>query len=77
MPKGLASHGAWMPPSAVVQSLTPESLREVLGPTRPTALGHVDVLADVQCDGYLRRAIAYDVPTSRTCWPRPEPAGIS
>lgn len=49
----------------MVQSLTPESLRDVLGPTQPAALGHVDVLAEVQCDGYLRRAIAYDVPSGR------------
>jgi len=49
----------------MVQSLTPESLRDVLGPTQPATLGHVDVLAEVQCDGYLRRAIAYDVPSGR------------
>lgn len=49
----------------MVQPLIPESLHEVLGPTQPAALGHVDVLAEVQCDGYLRRAIAYDVPSGR------------
>lgn len=30
----------------MIQSLTPESLRDVLGPTQPAALGHVDVLAE-------------------------------
>jgi dienelactone hydrolase len=49
----------------MIQPLTPESLRDVLGPTRPAALGHVDVLGEVQCDGYLRRAVAYDVPSGR------------
>jgi dienelactone hydrolase len=49
----------------MVQLLTPESLRDVLGPTRPATLGAVEVLAEVQCDGYLRRAIAYDVPSGR------------
>jgi dienelactone hydrolase len=49
----------------MVQPLTPESLRDVLGPTHPAALGHVDVLAEAQCDGYLRRTVAYDVPSGR------------
>jgi dienelactone hydrolase len=49
----------------MVQPLTPELLRVVLGPTRPAVLGRVDVLAEVQCDGYLRRAVAYDVPSGR------------
>jgi dienelactone hydrolase len=49
----------------MIQPLTSESLRDVLGPTQPAALGHVDVLAEVQCDGYLRRAISYDVPGGR------------
>jgi dienelactone hydrolase len=49
----------------MAQPLTPQSLRDVLGPTQPATLGHVDVLAEVQCAGYLRRAIAYDVPSGR------------
>ncbi|MDR0343349.1 MAG: prolyl oligopeptidase family serine peptidase [Nocardiopsaceae bacterium] len=49
----------------MVQPLTPESLREVLGPTRPATLGHVDVVDEVECEGYLRRAVAYDVPSGR------------
>jgi dienelactone hydrolase len=49
----------------MVQPLTPESLREVLGPTRPATLGQVDVLAEVQCDGYVRRVVGYDVPSGR------------
>lgn len=49
----------------MVQPLTPESLRDVLGPTQPATLGQIDVLAEVQCDGYLRRTIAYDVPSGR------------
>ena len=57
----------------MVQPLTPELLRVVLGPTRPAVLGRVDVLAEVQCDGYLRRAVAYDVPSGRAsaclCFP--------
>ena len=65
MPKWLASSGPECHPAAMVQSLTPESLHDVLGPTRPATLGHVDVLAEVQCDGYLRRAVAYDVPSGR------------
>jgi hypothetical protein len=65
MPNELASHGPGCHPTVMFQSLTPESLRDLLGPTQPAALGHVDVLAEVQCDGYLRRAIAYDVPSGR------------
>ena len=65
MPKGLVSHGSGCHPAAMVQPLTPQSLRDVLGPTQSATLGHVDVLAEVQCDGYLRRAIAYDVPSGR------------
>jgi hypothetical protein len=49
----------------MVQPLTPESLRHVLGPTQPATLRHVAVVGEVQCDGYLRRAIAYDVPSGR------------
>lgn len=51
--------------AAMIEPLTPDSLREVLGPTRPATLGHVDVLDEMRCDGYLRRAIAYDVPSGR------------
>src|SRR5450755_3680416 len=65
MPKELASHGLGVTMLPMVQPLTPESLRDILGPTQPAALGHVDVLAEVQCDGYLRRAVAYDVPSGR------------
>jgi dienelactone hydrolase len=49
----------------MVQLLTSESLRNVLGPVRPAVLGQVDVLAEVPCDGYLRRTVAYDVPSGR------------
>ena len=65
IPKELASYRPGCHAAAMVEPLTPESLREVLGPTQPTILGHVDVLAEVQCDGYQRRAIAYDVPSGR------------
>jgi hypothetical protein len=49
----------------VVEPLTQESLRGILGPIQPATLGHVDVLAEVQCDGYVRRAVGYDVPSGR------------
>jgi len=49
----------------MAQPLTPESLRDVLGPAEWAVLGPVDVLAEVQCDGYLRRAVAYDAPSGR------------
>lgn len=65
MPKKLASHGPGCHHAAMGQPLTPESLRHILGPTRPATLGQVDILAEVQCDGYLRRAVAYDVPSGR------------
>src|SRR5215472_359410 len=49
----------------MVQLLTSESLRDVLGSTQAVRLGQVDVVAEVQCDGYLRRTVAYDVPSGR------------
>ncbi|HEY0937402.1 MAG TPA: prolyl oligopeptidase family serine peptidase [Trebonia sp.] len=45
--------------------LTPQSLRAVLGPVRPATLGRVDVVAEVRCDGYVRRTVAYEVPGGR------------
>lgn len=63
--KEFASHEPGCHHAGMVQPLTSESLRGVLGPAQPAALGRVDVLAEVQCDGYLRRAVAYDVPSGR------------
>jgi dienelactone hydrolase len=45
--------------------LDPRSFRGVLGPVEPAVVGPVDVVDEVQCDGYLRRQVGYHVPSGR------------
>jgi len=48
-----------------VAGLTRERMLELLGPTPPLASGAVDVVEEVECAGYVRRLVAYDVPAGR------------
>jgi dienelactone hydrolase len=41
------------------------SLRRFLGPVANWVLGVVDVVEETRCDGFVRRLVAYDVPSGR------------
>lgn len=45
--------------------LTREELRRLLGPVRGAGALSADVHEVVQCDGYVRRLVSYDVPSGR------------
>jgi hypothetical protein len=49
----------------MVKPLGSDSLRHTLGPLVPASLGQVEVLDESPCDGYVRRHVAYDVPSGR------------
>ncbi|GAA4346534.1 dienelactone hydrolase family protein [Angustibacter luteus] len=46
-------------------SLTHEVLRQALGPVPTPASLEPEVHEEVQCDGYVRRRVSYDVPSGR------------
>jgi dienelactone hydrolase len=47
------------------RSLTAANLRRFLGPVADFALGAVEVAEETQCQGFVRRRVAYDVPSGR------------
>lgn len=47
------------------EPLTADSLRRVLGPTTPAAVGDIETVSERQCEGYLLRHVAYRVPSGR------------
>lgn len=47
------------------ETLTRERLRQLLGPVRNPGPLAAEVAEAVQCDGYVRRRVSYDVPSGR------------